>query len=202
MSRGQLFVVSAPSGAGKTTLCRRLLETTTDLVYSVSTTTRAPRPGEEEGRDYFFVDREKFERMIAAGEFLEWAEVFGRFYGTTRAWVEARLDEGRDVLADVDVDGAAQLKKTFPQAAFIFIVPPTMAELERRLTSRSTETRSELERRLAGAVQEIKAAERFDFLVINDRLDEAAADLAAIVRVERLRPVRRTGFWANFFNRD
>ncbi|MEW6264656.1 MAG: guanylate kinase [Thermodesulfobacteriota bacterium] len=195
---GLLFVVSAPSGAGKTTLCRGLLARQPEITYSVSYTTRPPRPGEINGRDYHFISRDEFTRMIQAREFLEWAEVFGRYYGTGRAWVQERLDLGLEVLADVDVVGARQIKGNRPEAILIFILTPSLAELERRLRLRRTETQAELDRRLAQAKTEIEAAPEYDYLIINDEVDRAVSDLVCVVQAERLKMSRAKDLWTRF----
>ena len=197
---GKLFVISAPSGAGKTTLNRRLMEKRPDLFYSVSHTTRTPRPGEQDGRDYFFVTPDRFRDMIHQGAFLEWAEVFGRFYGTGRAWVETRLGEGRDILADVDIEGARQIKANFPEAVLVFIVPPSLAELRRRLMSRHTETEGQLSERLSRASLEIKASAGYDYLFINDDLERAVNDLLSIMRAEAVKMDEFDDFWPRFFS--
>lgn len=197
----QLFVVSAPSAAGKTTLCRRLLESRPQLAYSVSFTTRPPRPGEEDGRDYFFVDRDRFQRMIEEKAFLEWAEVFGQFYGTGRDWVAGTLAAGQDVLVDIDIAGARQIKANFNDAVFIFIVPPSFEELTRRLRNRSTESEEQVRVRLNRAREEIEARHMYDYLVVNDSIDRALDDLQAVIRAERLRTSRSEPFWADFFTR-
>jgi guanylate kinase len=199
---GSLFVVSAPSGAGKTTLCRRILSNLNDLAYSVSYTTRSPRSGEMDGRDYHFVSRETFREMIDRGAFLEWAEVFGRFYGTGRDWVASRLAEGLDVLVDIDVEGARQIKHNFPAAVLVFVLPPTMAELGRRLRDRGAETEQDLETRLNHAPKEIEARGMYDFLVVNDRLEQAENDLLTVIRAQRLRMDRAEGFWPRFFGKN
>jgi guanylate kinase len=195
----RLFVVSAPSGAGKTTLCSRLLERFPDLAYSISHTTRAPRPGEREGRDYFFVSRDQFLEMIDQGRLLEYAEVFGRYYGTSRKFVVDRLRSGQGVLADVDVAGARQIKNNYPDAVLIFIVPPTLAELERRLRNRGTESEADLSRRLNEARRELEVRDLYDYLVVNDEVDRAVDDLAAVVRAESIRMDQSGAFWSEFF---
>ena len=197
-----LFVVSAPSGAGKTTLCRRILSNLNDLAYSVSYTTRSPRFGEKDGVDYHFISREIFHEMIDRGAFLEWAEVFGRFYGTGRDWVASRLAEGLDVLVDIDVAGARQIKNNFPAAVLVFVLPPTMAELDRRLRDRGTETEQDLETRLNHAAKEIEARDMYDYLVVNDRLEQAEADLRGVILAQRLRMDRAEKFWPRFFGKD
>ena len=193
-------MVSAPSGAGKTTLTRQLLRNTPDLVYSISHTTREPRANERDGEDYFFVSRDKFQEMVGNGEFLEWAEVFGRYYGTTRKWVEDQMAAGVDVLCDVDIDGARQIMQQMPEAVSIFIVPPSLDELSQRLQARSTENPEQLAIRLGRVREEIEAGGLYDYLVINDTIERAVADLEAIVRSDRLRSDRHANFWAGFFN--
>jgi guanylate kinase len=195
---GMLFVISAPSGAGKTTLTRHLLDRNPDLVYSVSYTTRLPRPGEINGRDYTFVSRDEFQSMINRGLFLEWAEVYGHYYGTGRNWVEKHLAENHHVVADVDVVGARQIRANFKDAVLIFIVPPSLDELANRLTGRNTENSQQLQQRLGEAKAEIKARHMFDYLVINDTIDEALSDLESVIRAEQLRMNRSDEFWSAF----
>jgi guanylate kinase len=181
-------VIAGPSGVGKGTVVRRVLELVPDLRLSVSATTRAPRPVERDGVDYRFVSDATFDRMIADGELLEWAEIFGHRSGTPAGPIEVALAEGRDVLLEIDVQGAAQVRETMPQAVLILLAPPTLAELERRLRSRGTEDEERLARRLATAEEELRQAERFDHVVVNDDLEEASSQVAAII--ERSRPFR------------
>lgn len=183
---GNLYVVAAPSGAGKTTLVRMLLASETGLHLSVSFTTRAPRPGEENGREYHFVNTADFRRMIENQEFLEWAEVHGNFYGTSRKWIADQLATGADVLLEIDWQGAQQVRKLFPEAIGIFILPPSLAELERRLTGRGTDAADVISRRLAAAQAEMRHVGEFDYVIINNELDVALADLNAVVRASRL----------------
>lgn len=199
MIQPRLFVVSAPSGAGKTTLCRRLRQEVPDVAYSVSFTTRPPRPGEVEGMDYHFVSLDRFEAMIEAGEFLEWAHFIDHFSGTARKTVQTHLDRGRHVLADVDVVGARQIKAAYPDAVTIFVVPPSFRELIRRLNSRGTETPEQRQKRLDQARVEIRARTMFEYLVINDDLDQATMGLIHIIRAEGLCMPRDEGFWTRFF---
>ena len=183
---GNLFVVAAPSGAGKTTLVRLLLEQESRVHLSISYTTRGPRPGEENGREYHFVDNVEFQAMIARHEFLEWAEVHGNFYGTSQKWIADQLAAGHDVLLEIDWQGAQQVRKLFPQAIGIFILPPSMEELTRRLTGRGTDSADVIARRLAAAQDEMRHVGEFDYVIINDSLEQALDDLRAVVRVSRL----------------
>ena len=190
-STGTLFIVSAPSGAGKTTLVSRLIADDPAVVHSISYTTRAPRPGEQEGREYHFVDVKGFLGMRERGEFLEWAEVHGNFYGTSRLWLEARMREGTDVLLEIDWQGAQQVRKLFPQAVGIFILPPSIDELERRLRGRGSDSEDVIARRVAAALGEMRHVGEFDFVIINKDLDVALDDLKAAVRSARLRFARQ-----------
>jgi len=201
LQAGRFFVLSAPSGSGKSTVKDRLLARRPELVYSVSFTTRVPRPGEVDGRDYNFVTRDRFQEMIKAGEFLEWAEVFGRFYGTSRHWVLDRLKTGQSVLADLDVKGGASVRALMPEAILIFMVPPSAGDLQRRLSGRRTEAVPDLDRRLAEARVEIDHSRIYDFLLINDRLEEAVDGLEEIIFFGRGRPMAGAKpFWRDFFN--
>ncbi len=188
--KGLLLVVSAPSGAGKTTLCHLLIQRL-GFRFSVSHTTRSPRPGEVHGRDYYFVSRHEFEDLIRQGAFLEWAEVHGHLYGTSKSEVERALSGEEDLLLDIDVQGASQVRRKLRErAVFVFVAPPSMEELERRLRHRGTESEEVLRRRLARAREEMQFAPWFDYVVINQEIEQAFADLAAIVRAEKCRPQR------------
>jgi len=189
-ARGGLIVVSAPSGAGKTTLCRRLLEALPGLVFSVSHTTRPPRSGERPGADYHFVGRAEFEARRTAGEFLEWAVVGGELYGTSAVAVETSLSEGLDVLLDVDTQGAAAVRRLKPEAVLVFILPPGPEALRARLLARGSESEEGLERRLRLAAAEVARAGEYDYQVINDDLDAAFERLRAIVVASRCRTPR------------
>ena len=191
--RGILFVISAPSGAGKSTLARKVVGATPGLRFSVSFTTRPRRADEREGDDYHFVDDARFEQMTAAGSFLEWAHVHEDRYGTARKATEEALAAGDDLLLDIDVQGAAQIRQSGVDAVFIFIMPPDFGTLEERLRSRSSEDEARLERRLAIAGRETAEYPHYDYLVINDELDRAFHDLCSIVRSERRRISRRRG---------
>lgn len=191
MSRGKLFVISAPSGAGKSTILKGLFAAVPGLAFSVSHTTRAPRPGEVAGRDYHFVKRPDFERMREQGAFLEWAEVHGNLYGTSRAGIEAQQAAGLDVFLDIDVQGAGQLMGMgLAETVFLFIAPPSWAELEKRLSGRGTEAAETVRLRLANARKEMAAAGLYHYLVVNDRLAEAIDTLRAVVVAERCRSRR------------
>ncbi|MDE7371702.1 MAG: guanylate kinase [Desulfovibrio sp.] len=190
MRQGIALVLSAPSGAGKTTLVRRLRAEFPAIGYSVSCTTRPPRAGEVDGRDYTFLSRPDFERRRAAGEFAEWAEVHGNLYGTPLSPVEAMLAEGRDALFDIDVQGAAQLKLNLEAATFVFILPPSLTELERRLRLRGQDDEEVIERRLANARRELREAAWYDALVVNDDLDGAYDRLRAAYLAATLAPAR------------
>jgi guanylate kinase len=183
---GALFIVSAPSGAGKTTLVRKLMAVDPGIRHSVSYTTRAPRPGEQHGHDYNFVDIQTFLAMRERGEFLEWAEVHGNFYGTSRNWLLDEMRAGRDTLLEIDWQGAQQVRELMPHAVTIFIVPPSIEELERRLRSRGQDSEEVIQRRVAAALSELRHVDEFDFVIINNDLQEALADLAAAVRASRL----------------
>ncbi len=195
-----VLVVSAPSGAGKTTLCRRLLSLDSEISFSVSYTTRSPRPNERNGVDYFFVDKETFKKMINEGAFLEWAEVHGNFYGTSLEQVKEAISSGKDVLLDIDVQGAFQVReKLGREAVLVFILPPSFEELEKRLKKRGTEDPKELELRLSVAKEEIAKAQAFDYLIVNDVLEEALDRLYSILKAERQRTFRRSDLIMRFF---
>jgi guanylate kinase len=178
---GHLFILSAPSGAGKSTLCRALLGHFTDLKYSVSHTTRSPRKGEQAGIDYYFISPAKFEEMIDQGQWAEWARVHGNYYGTSAKEIETHLHAGRDVLLDIDVQGAAQILKRYPDSISIFIMPPSMDTLKTRLKKRGTDSREIIEKRLAEAANEIRQKDRYRHVIVNDRLEHAVDELVAIV---------------------
>jgi len=193
--RGLLFILSSPSGAGKSTLSRRLLSDDDGFTFSISATTRPPRPGEVDGREYHFLTRERFDAMVAAGELLEHAEVFGNFYGTPRAPVEAALAAGRDVLFDVDWQGGQQLRNSALKDAVVsvFILPPSIAELERRLRARGQDSAEVIDGRMARAFDEISRWDAYDYVLINDDLDRCEREVRAILAAERLRRDRRHG---------
>lgn len=192
--RGLMFVLSSPSGAGKTTLSRMLLEADPNIDMSVSVTSRTPRPGEVEGRDYYFVDKAEFQRMQKNGELLEWATVFGNFYGTPKGPVEKALAEGRDVLFDIDWQGTQQLQAKHPRDVVrVFILPPTAAKLEERLKTRALDPPDVVKARMAEAAGEIVHWAEYDYVVVNHDRDDALTDIRSILAAERLRRERRTG---------
>ncbi len=193
MPRGTLFVISAPSGAGKSSLARGLLAAVPGLEFSISHTTRPRRPGEEDGREYHFVDDAAFDAMVAGGGFLEWARVFGHRYGTGRAAAARALEAGRDLLLDIDVQGARQVRESGVPSVSIFVLPPSFADLEARLRSRGSEDEGELGRRLAEARREAGEFRSYDYLVVNDRLERCVEDLRSVVTAERRRVSRAEG---------
>ena len=192
MSKGNLFIVSAPSGAGKSSLVKAMLEADPQLRLSISYTTRAPRPGEVNGREYHFVSRDDFQAMLERSEFLESAEVYGNWYGTSQTWIEGEMRAGRDIILEIDWQGAAQVRRLFPEAVSLFILPPSIEELRRRLTGRNQDSDEVIARRVSAAQEDISHALEFDYLVVNDRFEEALADLLAIVRSRRLVMAKQT----------
>jgi len=197
LRRGLMLLISSPSGAGKTSLSRRLVADHADLELSISATTRGPRPGEEDGREYHFVDRSTFDAMVEADAFLEWANVHEHRYGSPKAPVMAALEAGRDVLFDIDWQGAAQIAEKAPaDVVRVFILPPTMAELSRRLHARAQDHEDVIQRRLGRAYGEIERAVDYDYVIINDDYDRAFADLAHIYHAERLKRLRNPGLKA------
>lgn len=189
--KGTLFIVSAPSGAGKTSLLAKLLEQTETLCLSISHTTRPIRPGEVDGVNYHFTDRTRFIRMVEQGRFLEHAEVFGNFYGTSADWVTTTLRSGKDVILEIDWQGAQQIRRLVPETISIFILPPSLPVLAERLRGRGQDGEDVIARRLAGARDEISHYGEYDYLVVNDDFDRALADMAAIFRAERQRTERQ-----------
>jgi guanylate kinase len=185
MALGKLFIICAPSGGGKGTLIRRVLETLPNVGYSVSFTTRRPRDGEVEGKDYFFVSRDEFEKMIADGEFLEYAIVHNNYYGTSRSIVEKELNEERDVILEIDVQGAALVREKVSDAISIFIMPPSFEELKERLASRATDSEEVQQIRLQNARSEVGRYKEFDYIIINDDIETAANNLTSIFLASR-----------------
>ena len=185
--RGKLFVVSGPSGVGKNTLLNAIIDSCKTVQYSVSATSRPIRPGEVDGKEYFFVDLKRFDEMVANDELLEHAMYVANSYGTPRAYVQEKLDEGKNVILDIEVQGARQINEKMPEAVKIFIIPPSMAELERRLRGRGTDTDRAIEARLIRARQEYGEADFYDYIIINDDAEKAAKELAAIITAESCR---------------
>ncbi|MCI8438126.1 MAG: guanylate kinase [Oscillospiraceae bacterium] len=193
MRKGKTFIICGPSGVGKGTVVARLLASDPTLYFSVSATTRPPRAGEEDGVHYHFLDRETFEQWIAAGDFLEYAEYVGNLYGTPRLYVDRAMEQGRDVLLDIEIQGAEQVRQKRPETVRIYVAPPSWAELERRLVGRGTEDMEKVRFRLARGREEFAAARDFDYLVINDTVDRAVDELRAIMYAEHCRPQERIG---------
>lgn len=187
LKEGKLFVISAPSGAGKTTLCHLLVKDIERAVYSVSVTSRKPRSKEKIGKHYFFVDEDEFMKMVEKDKLLEWARVHGNYYGTSRKFVEQNIKKGKYIVLDIDVQGGMEIKEKFPQAVLIFVMPPSMEELERRLTRRKEDTKSEIKKRIRNSYEEIKYAPKYDFMVINNKLEEALNCVKSIIIAEECR---------------
>lgn len=193
--RGSLFVVSAPSGAGKTTLCKQLVAHVSGLKHSTSFTTRLPRPGETHGREYFFVDDRYFQDLVERNEFVEWAQVYGHRYGTPRTAMIEMMDSGIDVLLEIDVQGARQIKKTFEDAVFVYILPPSIDALRARLEQRGSDSTEEIQRRLQKVREEMWSYREYDYIVKNDDMKQALAGLEAIVLAERIKTKRLDLQW-------
>jgi len=196
---GLLFIVAAPSGAGKSSLVNAVLADDRELVLSVSYTTRPPRRGEANGREYHFVDRASFQRMLEAGEFLESAEVHGNLYATSQKQIADVRASGRDILLEIDWQGAQQVRRLFPDAVSVFILPPSAGELERRLRGRGKDSEDTIRRRLAAAEAEMSHAAEFDFVIINKDFEDAKRDLAAVVRASRLRLAHQSAWHPELF---
>lgn len=190
MSKGFLLVLSGPSGCGKGTVGKALMSKRDDIVFSVSATTRKPRAGEEHGKNYFFIDEEKFKNMVANNEFLEHAFVHTNYYGTPKEFVFDEIEKGEIVLLEIDVQGALQVKKNYKEAVFIFLLPPTMDELRNRIVKRGTETEEDINRRFENAFKELDFVGEYDFFVVNDKVDDAVNDIEHIIASEKLRVKR------------
>ncbi len=192
--KGILLVISGFSGAGKGTLVKKLMETYDEYALSVSMTTRAPREGEQEGVHYFFTDRERFEKTIAEDGLIEYAQYCGNYYGTPRAYVESQLARGSNVILEIEMQGALQIKQKIPEALLLFVTPPSAAELERRLVGRGTETPEVIAKRLARAYEESEGMDAYDYIVVNDVLEECVEEVHRLVDAARCEPIRRTEF--------
>ena len=188
--KGVLFIISAPSGSGKTTLCARLVESVDSLYRSISMTTRAPRPGERDGMDYIFIEKPEFLKRLKKDEFLEWAKVFGEYYGTPKKHITHMIKRGSDVLLSIDVQGAMKIKRLGLDAVYIFILPPSLAMLKERLINRSTDSKEAIRQRLNIARREIACSRKYDYIIVNNRLESALDNLRAIIIAERCKTGR------------
>ncbi len=191
MDNGLLVVISGPSGAGKGTICKRLREVMKDLKVSVSATTRKPREGEKEGESYFFIDEEEFVNRINNDEFLEYAKVYGNYYGTPKEEVFKQLQDGNDIILEIDIQGALQVKKNCPRGVFIFILPPSLKELQNRIEGRGTDSKDSILKRMQCAYDELNYAFEYDYVVLNDQVDEAVEKIQCIINAEKNRAIRK-----------
>jgi len=194
-SKGSIFIVSAPSGAGKTTLCKQIVKMVDNVKPSISFTTRQPRAGEIPGEDYYFVSEEEFRAMIGRGDFVEWAQVHGNLYGTSKRKLEELIDSGYDMLLDIDTQGARQIRQSFSNAVYIFILPPSMTELKNRLERRMSNSVEDMNRRMLRAVDEIKEYKIYDYVIVNDMLEVSMKKLEAVIIAERLRSTKINPQW-------
>jgi len=192
-NKGLLIVISGPSGAGKGTVCKALLEKNSQIQISVSVTTRSPRPGEVEGKNYFFRSENEFMKMIEEGEFLEYAKVYDYYYGTPKQYVKDKLLSGQDVILEIDIQGALKVKEKFEEGVFIFIVPPSMEELKRRIVKRATESEEAILKRFQSAYQELNFITRYNYVVVNDEIEDAVKKIEAIIIAEKCRIDRNKG---------
>ena len=197
---GTLIIITAPSGAGKTTLVSGLLDRDPQVKLSVSYTTREPRPGEVEGEHYHFVDIATFRKLRDRGEFLEWAEVHGNYYGTSKVWIKEQIASGNDILLEIDWQGAQQVRKNFSDAVGVFVLPPSLEVLEQRLRGRGTDSDDVISRRLLGARGEMRHVGEFEYVILNDELEQAVQDLVAVVRASRLRYARQHARHLRYFD--
>ncbi len=201
MEEGFLLIVSGPAGVGKGTICDELIKNDDDILYSVSSTTRQPRPSEIDGLDYNFIAKDKFEAMIQSDEFLEYAHVHTDYYGTPRPLVEKGISEGKVVMLEIDVQGALQVKEKYEEAVTVFILPPSMEELERRIVDRNTETKEQIDKRMSNAHKEIALVDGYDYFIVNDSLDLAISDLEAIVAAEKSKVKRYSEISKKYLNK-
>ena len=186
MNKGNLIVISGPSGTGKGTVCKELLKAQPEIVFSISATTRKPRPGEVNGKDYWFLSKEEFQQMIAENRLLEWAEVYGNYYGTPADKVREVLESGKDVLLEIDTQGALNVQKMFlKEGTFIFLLPPSLAELEKRIRGRGTETEEAIKRRLSAAIEEIPRGNNYDYIITNEVVSDVVNKILHIIEAER-----------------
>lgn len=190
MSKGLLIVLSGPSGTGKGTVCKALLDSRKDLELSVSCTTRKPRTGEKEGINYFFKNEKEFEKLIEQNELLEYAEVYSNYYGTPKSLVQSKLCEGQDVLLEIDVQGALKAKEFFPDGVYVFLVPPSMEELEMRIRGRGTEQEEQILTRLGKANSEMKLMDQYDYIIVNEQVEKVVENIESIIDAEKLRVSR------------
>lgn len=197
LKKGLLLVMSGPSGAGKGTICKELVKDE-NIKYSISATTRAPRGSEENGKDYFFLSTEEFEQRINTDGFLEWAKVYDRYYGTPRDFVEEVIDDGKACILEIDVQGALKIRDSFPEAVLIFILPPSLSELYRRLKDRGTESEEQIQTRMSWVLGEIAQIEKYDYVIVNDDLAKAVTEARAIVESEKCRVIRQSDILAKF----
>lgn len=198
MDKGLLIVLSGPSGVGKGSVCSMLRQSDENMVYSVSATTRAPRHGEKDGINYFFKTREQFISLIENKELLEWAEYVGNYYGTPKDFVLQTLDQGKDVLLEIDVQGALKVKEKFPQGVFIFLIPPSLEELHSRINNRGTENIDSIRQRLSVAMEEMKLMEHYDYAVVNDRIEYACSRIQSIIVAEHCKQVKMSEYIKNW----
>lgn len=192
MAKGFLLIISGPAGTGKGTVCKELLERNKDIIYSISATTRKPRVGEADGVNYFFIDEEKFKSMVKNDEFLEHAFVHTNYYGTPKNFVMDQVNKGEIVLLEIDVQGALQIKNNYSEAVFVFLLPPTMEELKNRIVKRGTESEEDINRRFENAFKELDFVGKYDYFVVNDKIEDAVSDVEAIIKAEKLRVKRHS----------